>query len=342
MHDDGVTRALPDLLTFARALARDRATPDEALQRLAPLRAQHGSLAIDLVWDDGPPDSAVHYDLLLRQQGDDGTVSLSFSPDDALPFPLRGAQRVSDRDLVRVDGMTLHVADAVVVLEMLWREVRLLERIVDTAIIRRTLQRDPIDLDAADAQAAVDAFRTAQGLLTAAATETWLRDRGLAPDQLAEIACDALLFRKLRHRTVGAAVDERFRASAASFDRVDLVWFEASSETAARELARAIAGGDRDFFAAADETLAQRGRGAISYGSELRDQLTATDPLVPGATVALRVGARPFGVARVRAIHPAVLDEATRDALETALFDEWLATERRRARVEWNWGPAKA
>jgi hypothetical protein len=34
------------------------------------------------------------------------------------------------------------------------------------------------------------------------------------------------------------------------------------------------------------------------------------------------------------------LDERTRDAIETLLFEEWLAERREAARIEWYWGDA--
>ncbi|AKJ00596.1 Hypothetical protein AA314_02222 [Archangium gephyra] len=39
---------------------------------------------------------------------------------------------------------------------------------------------------------------------------------------------------------------------------------------------------------------------------------------------------------------PARFDEATREQVRDVLFEEWLAEQRRRARVEWFWGAAEA
>ena len=341
MSSDPVTASLRDVLAFLQALASERVAPPDALERLAALRAALPALTIDLVWDTGQADGAVHYDALIRGPSADQTVTLSVSPDGGLPFPLRGAHRWTDRELVRVDGTELGVADAMTALEGLWREARLLERIVDTAIVRRELDRAPIALDEADTQLALDRFRSAHGLLTAADTDAWLRSHGLAPDQLVAIACEALLLERLRHRTVGDAVATRFAASPADFDRIDLVWFEAPSEAAAGDLAGAIAGGADDFLAAADRTVAARGRGSITYGTERRERLGTAAVLTAGAVLPLRLSGRPV-VARIRSVTPAVLDDATRQALETALFDGWLAEQRARAVTDWNWGPAEA
>lgn len=43
-------------------------------------------------------------------------------------------------------------------------------------------------------------------------------------------------------------------------------------------------------------------------------------------------------VFRVLAQRPAELDRATRERIERELFDDWLARQRRSARIEWNWG----
>jgi putative peptide maturation system protein len=233
-------------------LARDAVRPADALARVAALRAAHPGVEIELVWEETPADGSLHYDLLLRGGPEAaGTLSLSWCPDGALPFALRGAHRWSDRDLLRVDGVPFTVPEAMIALELLWREARLIDRVIDSAIVKRTLLREPIDLDEEAQQAAVDAFRAARGLTTASATSAWLRDRGFAVEQLLELACDEAILAALRARVARPALEGRLGA----------------------------------------------------------DGLAALDP-------------------------------ARRAALERELFEAWLAAERRRAAIEWNWGPA--
>jgi len=322
-------RMLAPAAALLRALA-DGVAPADALEQVAALAS--AGVSIDLLWDELPADGSVHYDLLLRGAGDTGTLSLAYCADRGLPFALRGSHRWRDRDLVRVDGVVLTVDEAMVALEVLWREARLLQRVIDSAIVKAALQRAPIDLERDEHQAAVDAFRAARGLTTPAATDAWLRDRGLAPGQLLELACDEEVLRRLRARVAGDRIEGRFAARPGDFDRVELVWFEAP-EGVARELVAAIAAGALGFYDAADQALAGRG-GAIVYASAWRAELP---PDVASVFAYPRHGR--WAVARVRAVHAAVLDAATRDAIAAACFEEWLAAERARADIAWNYGP---
>jgi putative peptide maturation system protein len=124
-----------------------------------------------------------------------------------VPFPLRGVQRMSEWDLVQVDGVPLLVSEAVEALELLWNEVRLLERIIDTCIIKGEIDRDPIDIDDDELQAGVDRFRALRGLGSVDATEQWLRSRGLTLGTLEAIVSSELRVRKLRQRVAGAEAE---------------------------------------------------------------------------------------------------------------------------------------
>jgi len=322
-------RMLAPAAALLRALA-DGVAPAEAQERVAAL-ARDG-LSLELLWDELPADGSVHYDLLLRGARDAGTLSLAYCADRGLPFALRGSHRWRDRDLVRVHGVTLTVDEAMVALEVLWREARLIQRVIDSAIVKATLQRAPIDLERDEHQAAVDAFRAARGLATPEETGAWLRDRGFAPGQLLELACDDEVMRRLRARVAGDQIERRFAARPADFDRVELVWFEAP-ERVVRELVAAIAAGALSFHDAADQALAGRG-GAIVYATVRRGELP--DGFAPVFAYPCRGR---WAVARVRAVHAAVLDDATREAIAAACFEDWLAAERGRADIAWNWGP---
>src|SRR5580704_8606269 len=84
--------ALSDGLAWLIGMWRERTPPDRARRRLAELQAAHRELDIDLVWEREDYSDSVHYDLLIRAS-EQGTVSLSFCPDEAVPWPLRNAFR---------------------------------------------------------------------------------------------------------------------------------------------------------------------------------------------------------------------------------------------------------
>jgi hypothetical protein len=296
--------ALAEALELLHRLNCEQPSSEEALACLEHLRRRHPALGLELVWERDLGARELHYDLMLSRPAV-GTVALSWCPEGVLPFPLRGAQRAGDHVLVRVDGVALEVGEAMEALELLWHSVRLVDRVIDTCIVRAELLRHPIVVE----------------------------------EHMEKIAAEQLRLEKLRARLVGAAVPSRYEERPRDFDRVQLACFEVGDEAAALRARDQIAAG-ADFYATAQRTLLGAAGGSIQlahcYRHELR--LAAALQLVPGTTVTVRLRGRPFGVARIVAGAPAVLDEATREHIEQLLFDEWLAARRERAHVEWNWG----
>ena len=74
----------------------------------------------------------MHYDALLHRDGE-GTVSLSYCPERTLPWPLRGVQRWSEMNLVRVNATDPEVDQAVALLDFIWDDAPMLKRLVDAA-----------------------------------------------------------------------------------------------------------------------------------------------------------------------------------------------------------------
>src|SRR3712207_3109767 len=99
-------RALVDTLEYLMSLVQEGIQPEEARARLRLLQKQHSNMEMDLLWEEEVYDQSVHYDTLLHLGGE-GTVSLSFCPDRALPWPMRGVHRWSEKDLVRVNNTVL-------------------------------------------------------------------------------------------------------------------------------------------------------------------------------------------------------------------------------------------
>jgi hypothetical protein len=86
-------------------------------------------------------------------------VSLSYCPERAVPWPLRGVQRQSEGDLVRVNTNVLRVDTAMACLDFIWDEAPIIERLVNLCVIQEELDREPIDLSNAELQQAMDHFR---------------------------------------------------------------------------------------------------------------------------------------------------------------------------------------
>ncbi|MGH8932203.1 MAG: hypothetical protein ACRDZO_16675 [Egibacteraceae bacterium] len=91
------------------------------------LRARHPGFGLELLRQSEQHDGSMYYDVLLHLAGQ-GTVSVSFSTERTLPWPLRGVQRSSERTLLSVNGAVLWIDHAI------------------ACLVRDVLQRDLIAL----------------------------------------------------------------------------------------------------------------------------------------------------------------------------------------------------
>ena len=110
--NESLRKAVFDVLDYLLALQHEGVRPREARARLQSLRGRHPSHEIELLAEEEAFDQSVHYDALLRCAGE-GTVSLSYCPERAVPWPLRGVHRWSEGDLVRVNANVLQVDAAI-------------------------------------------------------------------------------------------------------------------------------------------------------------------------------------------------------------------------------------
>ncbi len=348
--DGPVSEILNDTLKLLTALARDGARPEEARVRLRSLQEDHPACAPELVWDVEPYDNSVHYDALLRLP-DEGTISLAFCPDRALPWPLRGVQRANERTLVRVNATRLSVDQAVAYLDFVWDEARLVDRLVNACLIREELNRGWVEPTDAELQAAMDAFRRSQGLYRAVDTRQWLERRGLTEQQLVNLVTDQAAVRALRTRVTAGRVEAYFEVHRAEFDTVSIARIEVADLNRATETAARIRAGDLDFLTAAQAYFLSAAESSSRPGStfavlergeapeELAETVFAAAPGTTVGPIASETGSG-FVVAQVLSFAPARLDPPTRSAIEQQLFNEWLEERRATATIEWNWGDA--
>lgn len=343
-----VSTVVVDTLEFLGTLNADAARPEEARQRLRALRARHSGTTIDLLWQEEAYDESVHYDALLRVDGT-STISLSVCPVQALPWPLRGVHRWNEHDLARVNGRVLEVSDAVRLLDFVWDEVRLMDRLLNAFVIREELDRDPITISNEELQHAMDAFRRARGLGTVDETRRWMEERGLTLGALEELVAERLMINALRERVTADRVAAYFDAHRADFDVALVAQFETTDEASARRVIGQIRGNEVSFLEAAErsfrDTSARRPPPPV-FASIRRS--TATDArgraafaARPGEVLDPVPTETGFAVVKLLAFEPARLDDATRNAIQGHLFEEWLNGRRRAARIEWFWGTAQ-
>jgi len=321
-------------------LARHGASPKEALAALRPLEQKYEGKRIDLIWQAELYDDSVHYDALLAVAG--GTVAVSYSPDKALPWPMRGIQRWNDRDLLRVDNIVLEVADAIRFIDFVSDGKRVADSLLDSCVIWAELERDPIPVNARELQAEMDAFRRSRGLFRAEQTAHWLAERGLTEERLRSIATERVQIAKLRDRVSEGRVEEQFDARRADFETARLARITVNAEADAIHLTEEIRAGasflesaERCFLAglvtSRDVFLTLRRREAPA-------QYDAVFVAAAGDLVGPIRDGNGFAVIQVLAREVGSLNDGTREAIKRVLFEEWLTERRRVAKVEWYWG----
>jgi putative peptide maturation system protein len=338
-----VTAALdPDLLAGAARvlihLTTSQATPAAALARIREFDRAHPGVESRLVWQREAYDNSLHFDLLL-QGIEQGTVAISFCPDGELPWPMRGAQRWNEEDLVRVNDTVLKVQDAVSLLDFVWEERRLATRLVDVCLVREELERNPIALSTTELRQALDDFRARRRLLSAAATRDWMSERGLSHSQLERLVAEEERMRRLRRRLSEGEIERYFDLHRADFARAaiilvpcdysvaqtqNLVPYEVVRDALRRHLSTDTAPPPRFCTITRSDRWTELVRHAFTA-----EVGTVSGPISDGAGSWLMII-----VARTEP----TLDRLTREEVEKHLFERWLADRRRTARIEWFWG----
>jgi putative peptide maturation system protein len=348
MMNDSLQKAVFDVLDYLLSLQQEGVRPQEARTRLPALRGRHPNLQIDLLAEEEAFDHSVHYDALLRCVGE-GTVSLSYCPERAVPWPLRGVHRWNEGDLVRVNENILQVHAAIACLDFIWDEVQTIDRLVNLCLIHEELERQPIDLTDAELQESMDKFRAAKKLFTAEETLRWLERHGMTHETLERYVAETAIVPKLRDRIATGQVEAYFSQHQSDFDTAWVARLEVADESQAHELAEQICTGAQDFCAAAERLFfeaAERGAPSPAMFATIdrrQAEPALRDPLF-AATLGQWIGPVPvetgYVLMRVLAVVPAQLNDRTRAVIKDILFQVWLNKRRQASRIEWCWGNA--
>ena len=340
-------QALIDALDYLVTLSREGTRPEEAKTRLGLLQRYYPNTGMDLLWEEEAYDQSVHYDILLHLCGM-GTVSLSFCPDRALPWPMRGVHRWSETDLVRVNNTTLKVEQAIACLDFIWDEARIINRLLNVCLIQEVLDKDPIDLSDAELQLAMDGFRRVHKLYKPEDTYLWMEQHGMTQEQLEYFVADEAIVAKLRDRITADRVEDYFAEHRADFDTAFIAQVQFSDAESAHRTYEQVQSGEVDFYEAAQcrflaaversghppsdiFAVVQRGQVPTELGAAV---FAAASGEVMGP---IRTEAG-YAIVHVLSVTPTHLDERTRNAIKKMLFEEWLAERRQRATIEWYWG----
>jgi putative peptide maturation system protein len=330
---DGFEAATIDALRLLFRLVEDGESPARALARARRLSESHPGLKSELVWEIDPYEQVPHYDALLTAPGQ-GTVSVSFAPERAIPWPLRGAQRISERDLLRVNQEVMSFEEAMICVDFIWREKRILHRLIDVCLVKEARKVLSIEASDDELQEAMDDFRLAHGLLTYDQTERWLQENGLDQSQLESSLADEVAVRKLRDHVARGQEEDYFAEHRQDLTMATILRLELSDHAEALELADRLSSRSSplEAMAGATGTLVEVRRRDLdpTIAESLFDQqATVTGPVEEGNRhVVLCVLDR----------REAELDASTLALVRNILFEQWLEERRQAASIAWLWG----
>lgn len=343
---DTIFPALADALVLLADLHRDGTQPDQAHGRLRELNTQYPNIRMDLVSEVESYDGRAHYDVLLRKPGE-GTVSLALSPEPSLPWPMRGAQRWSEGHLMRVNGKVVRVAQAVALMDIMWQQAPIANRLINATLVQEELDRNPITLPPEQVMHAMDAFRRRRGLFTAEATLAWMRDQGATAEHLEQLVTDEALLIALRDRVVDDRIEPHFEEHRDAFATAHLVRAVYPDEASAREALDSVRAETVDLLTLLTiRYLADPTSGGEVFASVRRGEMPIEmGDAIFGASPGQVIGPFPqpdgsFTIVQVLKVTEPRLDPLTGNAIRQALFEAWLAERRHEATIEWYWGAA--
>jgi putative peptide maturation system protein len=334
-----------EVLERLQFIAREGLAPAEAQQALPRVPEGRPGLALDLVWDDARDGCGRHYDVLMRLP-EGGTLSLSWCPPVGVPWPLRGARRFGDADLLRVDDAVLTVGEAIGRLDMMLADRSLSTRLVDACLARAELARHPVEVSQAELQRTMDAFRRTHRLHSVRSCREWMARRGLDQAQFEALIADHAAVAALRRRVTADAIPAFFEAHPEAFDRATIAVIDCHDAALAASLHEALAAGRMQLLDAAQAALAAAApRGeteapllhALQRGLAPEPWVQAAFEAGPGRWSGPLAHDGRFRLVQSVAVTPARLDEATREAVASLLFARWLDERRAAARIEWLW-----
>lgn len=343
--NENLLAVVRDALALLVTLRAERVPVEEAMERLRPLRERHAGYWINMVWERETFGDTIHYDILV---GDDrGTYSLSHCADEETPWAVRGTQRINESLVVRVNDEPVYIHQAITSLDHAWHTLHVGRHFMDMCLVDKELRVNPVEVTDEELSDAMTEFRRRRRLFTVAQVERWMREHGTPQVQLEAHLRDEVARAKLRLRVAAGREDAYFQQHRAGFDRVQVARIQAADQDEALRLYEQLRGAPERFLRVAQERFlaggSEEGLFATLQRSELhREQAEILFAGQPGQVLAPVPSGQGYELVQVLGFVPARLDDATRQQIRDALFEEWLDERRRTARVEWFWGAAEA
>jgi putative peptide maturation system protein len=333
--------AICAIAEYVRSVTLRQPSDEAARAELSALAGTWTGMRTRVVSSCEEYDSSRHFDALLTDA--DGTYTVSFAPANRLPWPLRGVHRWNEGDLLRVNGTTLKIQQAVACLDFVWERDDLLDHLVNVCLVEEELAaREPLPVSDADIQARLDEFRRARGLFAVADTHNWLAKHGMSHRQLERRLADALRVELLAERVVGNAAADYLKAHGPELGIFPVMLASARSKQDLQELRRRTADpADWLTWAMTSGGNAREVRchriGAFDASPSLAALASDDVPVGTVSQVFPHRDAHALACKVGPTEHPEPSPELTR-RVRDRLFAEWLAERRKYANVEWYWG----
>jgi putative peptide maturation system protein len=334
-------------LAYLTALWQEATGTDEAQKRLDSLCERYPQLALTLLWEETSYTGSLHYTVLLSMP-QVGTVSISLTPDTAVPWLLHWARHARENEVVRVNQETLTIEHMMASLDLVWEQTSIAPQLVDMCLIKEAAKRYRLRPSAAYLQQALERFRQRHRLFSAASTHQWMAERGLTHQKLETLLAGQAVTAMLRDRI---ATPEQLQAyweqHPGAFDTAHLACVRLRNHDKALQLCAAIRAGECGFYEAAAQhfvagtLLAGHGPffGTYPRRALASDQAEVLFAAAPGDIVGPLANTDSWNIVHVLARQTAQLsDDATREMVKKAVFDAWLDTQRQHAHIEWYWG----
>lgn len=246
---------------------------------------------------------------------------------------------LNDVVAITVDGEPVSLEDTL--RRAKWRfQLGFLREVADFAIIRRAVSERGIRVTDAELQQASVAFRQKHKLYESKALQRWLWTNRLKAEDWELLLEEEVAEEKLRAELTADSINRHFAEKRLSFDAVTVSQIILKDEGVAREVRAAIVEDGADFYSMARQhSIDEPTRPAGGYSgritrSDLESRLASA---VFGARSGDIVGPlksdEGWRIIKVEARHPATLDDATRESIQAALFEEWMEERRGKSKI---------
>lgn len=239
---------------------------------------------------------------------------------------------------IEVDSDAISLKSLIQFTKINWPE--LVNEVVDATLIRQEATARGIRATNNEMQLAADEFRTQRELYDEQTTESWLRSRYLSRHDWESLLEGEIVKEKLKKVLTAGRVEKYFAEHRLTFDSASISRLVVRDEQVARELRAQMVEEHADFHTLTREhsydlkTKMSGGYQGAIHRSEMQPVLEAA---VFGSSVGKIIGPIKtydgWELVKVESIQLANLDRQLRELIESRLFEEWLVSRRRTAKL---------